>query len=70
MIFHFHLFAPRILQLAVLALSSFFPFRAYFNTAYLEELSLLATIPLAIKFVLNEIRQSVRVVLPCLVRPF
>ena len=49
--------ALRILQLVVLALPSSFPFRAYFESAYLEELFLFSIIHLVIKLVLDEIQQ-------------
>ena len=66
------IFASRTHQLVVLAFSSFFPFRAYFESAYLEELFLFVTIPLAIEFVLDDIQQIrfLRPPLPCFAPPF
>ena len=66
------IFESRTRQLVALALSASFPFRAYFGSAYLEELSPCVTIPLAIEFVLDE-NQQIRLVhpaVPCFVPPF
>ena len=65
-------FLHRLRQLAVLELSSFLPFRAYFGFENLGEPFPFETIPLAIEFVLDDFQQIrfVRSAVPCFALPF